>query len=159
MSRLRDIVESMAKTLRDSTFIQTSPAIPVIEEDSKVVVDEINKASGRSQGCFILVAFESASTTNQSPGPDLEECTFTVQVIEMPSIWRSKQRFASCTQIAEACARLLHHHPPADSSGNWLANGVLSLESMEQSSDDSSLIQTLTFNLPTVLDPTAPTRT
>ncbi len=158
MSRLRDIVGSVAKTLRDSTFVKTSPQIPVVEEDSKTVVDEINKAASRAHGCFILVAFGGASTANQSPGPDLVDCAFTVTVIEQPSVWRSKASFVSCTEIAEACARLLHHTSPQDSAGNDLANGVLSLESMEESSDDSSLIQTLTFNLPTILSPTAPTR-
>ena len=158
MSRLRNIVTSVAKSLRDSTFVNTSPVIPVIEEDAKNIVDEINKATGRSHGAFILVAFNSASTTTQSPGPDLNECTFTVTVVEMPQVWRSKQKYVSCTEIAEACARILHHHSPQDSDGNLIANGVLSLESMDQSSDDSSLIQTLSFNLPTVLDPAAPTR-
>jgi len=158
MSRLREIVTSVAKTLRDSTFISTSPVVPVIEEDSKSIVAEINKATGRTYGAFILVAFDSASTATQSPGPDLNECIFTVTVVEMPQTWRTKNNYVSCTEIAEACTRLLHHHPPKDSDGVLLANGVLSLDSMEQSSDDSSLIQTLSFNLPTVLDPAAPTR-
>ena len=156
MSRLREIVTSVAKSLRDSTFVSTSPIIPVIEEDAKNIVAEINKATGRTYGAFILVGFNSASTTTQSPGPDLNECVFTVTVVEMPQIWRSKQKYVSCTEIAEACTRILHHHSPQDSDGVLIANGVLSLESMEQSSDDSSLIQTLSFNLPTVLDPAAP---
>tara|TARA_R100001510_G_C7624316_1_gene184494 strand:+ start:749 stop:1228 length:480 start_codon:yes stop_codon:yes gene_type:complete len=158
MSRIRKIVASIAKSLKDSTFIKTSPVIPVVEEDSKNISDEIAQATGRSGGCFILVSFSSAGTDNQSPGPDLTECVFTVTVIEQPQVWRTKPKFVSCTEIAEACCRILHHTSPKDSSGNDLANGVLSFDSMEQSSDDSSLIQTISFNLPTVLDPTAPTR-
>jgi len=158
MSRIRDIVASIATTLRDSTFVKTSPVIPVVEEDSKNIIEEINRATGRSHGCFILVAFNSASSTTQSPGPDLTDCIFTVTVVEQPQVWRTKPTFVSCTEIAEACARLLHHTAPEDSAGVLLANGVLSFDSMEQSSDDSSLIQTISFNLPCVLDPTAPTR-
>ena len=158
MSRLRDIVGSIAKTLRDSTFVKTTPVIKVVEQDSKSVVAELQEASGRSQGCFILVGFQSAATSNESPGPDLTECVFTCTVVEMPQVWRSKQSWVSCTEIAEACARILHHTSPKDSAGNELANGVLSLENMEESSEDSSLMQTLSFNLPCVLDPTAPTR-
>lgn len=158
MSRIRDIVASIATTLKDSTFVSTSPVIPVVEEDSKDIIDEIARASGRSHGCFILVAFTSASTDNESPGPDLTECVFTVTVVEQPQVWRTKPRFVSCTEVAEACCRLLHHTSPQDSAGVDLANGVLSFESMEQSNDDSSLIQTISFNLPVVLDPTAPTR-
>ena len=158
MSRLRDIVDSVAKTLRDSDFFKTSPVIKVIEEDSKAVAEEINKAAGRGHGCFVLVSFSSASTTNQSPGPDLNECTFIVTVVEMPQIWRSKSSYVSCTEIAEAVARLLHHTSPKDSAGVDLANGVLSFESMEQSSDESSLMQTISFNLPCVLDDATPTR-
>ena len=46
MSRIRDIVASIATTLKESTFVSTSPVIPVVEEDSKDIIDEIARASG-----------------------------------------------------------------------------------------------------------------
>lgn len=159
-SVLRQIVESIARRLTESAFFRTVPKIRVVVEDSKSVMEEIQRASDKSSGCFALVSFASAETDNESPGPYLTTCNFRVQVFEFPQTWRSKPgSVPSCTETAEAVARLLHHYSPTDTDGTTkLANGVLRFDSMEQSNDDSALIQTISFNLPLVLSPSDPTR-
>ena len=158
-SRLRQIVESMAETLGDSDYFQTAPIVPVVVEDSKDVIREIAQASGKAHGAFALVGFDSGDSDNEAPGPFLSECNFTVSVVEFPSLWRSSRRDApSCTEIAEAVARLLHHTEPLDVDGNKIGNGVLSFESMTPTFDESSLTQTVTFSFPLVLSTDTPTR-
>lgn len=158
-SRLRQIVESMAETLGGSDYFNTSPIIPVVVEDSKDVIREIDHASGKAHGAFALVGFDTADTDNESPGPFLSECTFNVSIVEFPSIWRSSRRDApSCTEIAEAAARLLHHTEPLDIDGNRIGNGVLSFVSMTPTFDESSLTQTVSFSFPLVLSTSVPTR-
>lgn len=157
-SRLRKVVASVAETLRESEFVRTSPRIPIIEEDSKAVSEEIAQAAGKAHGCFVIVSFESASTDNEGPGPILSECLFNVAVIEFPGLWRSRANAPTCTEIAEAVARLLHHHAPLDPDGNAIGNGVLSFEEMAQSSGESDLTQTLTFSFPIALSTEAPER-
>ena len=158
-SIIRRIVNEIVETLEMHDFFRTVPKIQVISEESKTVMQEIGKASDKSAGCFVLVGFNSAETDNESPGPYLTTCNFSVSVFEYPSVWRSKPgKVPTCTMIAEAIARILHHSQVVDDEGNNLCNGVLSFERMEQSNDDSALIQTLTFNLPLVLSTDDPTR-
>ncbi len=159
-SILRKIVESIARRLSEAEFFRTVPRVRVIVEDSKSVMEEIARATDKSAGCFAMVAFTSAETDNESPGPYLTTANFAVSCFEYPSVWRSKAGYTpSCTEVAEAVARLLHHYSPTDTDNTTkLCNGVLRFQSMEQSSDDSALIQTITFNLPLVLSPDAPTR-
>lgn len=158
-SIIRKIVESISRRLNDSDFFRTVPRVPVIVEDSKAIIEEISRASDKSCGAFCLVSFAGAETDNESPGPYLSTCTFRVAVIEFPQFWRSKPgKTPTCTEIAEAVCRLIHHYGPTDIDGNALSNGVMQFQEMTASSDDSSLIQTITFFLPLVLSPDVPTR-
>jgi hypothetical protein len=158
-SIIRQIVNDIASTLSDHEFFRTVPQIPVISEESKTVSQEIAKASEQAKGCFVLIGFTGAEADLESPGPYLTTCNFTATVVEYPGFWRSKPgKTPTCTEIAEAVSRILHFTEPVDDDGNKLCNGVISFRGMEQSSDDSALIQTINLQLPLVLSTDDPTR-
>jgi hypothetical protein len=158
-SIIRQIIDEMVSTLADHEFFRTVPQIPVISEESKTVTQEVAKASEQGKGCFVLVGFTGAEADTESPGPYLTTCSFNATVVEFPSVWRSKPgKTPSCTEIAEAISRILHFTEIVDDDGNKLCNGVISFRGMEQSSDESALIQTITFQLPLVLSTDEPTR-
>lgn len=158
-SLIRQVVESMAKTLSESDFFKTSPKIPALVEDRKDIVREIANAMD-SIGAFCLINFDSSGDSDgDTPGPSLGDCTFNVVVSEIPSVWRSKQGFTpSATEIGEAVARLLHHHQPLDSDGNEISGGVLLFQSMKQQVNDSMMQQLVTFTFPIYFPTTAPSR-
>lgn len=158
-SLVRQIVESIAEHLRDSEYFRTVPTIPVLIEDQKDVEKEIVNAAQKT-GAFVMVNFASGETdTDNTPGPYLTTATFQVTVSEIPSIWRSKSRPGpSCTEIAEAVARLLHHVQPADTNDAPLSGGVLLFAGMTQQANESMLQQAIQFTIPIGLSNTAPTR-
>jgi len=158
-SLIRQIVESIAEHLRESEYFRTVPVIPVLVEDQKNVENEIVNAAQKT-GAFVMVNFASGETdTDNTPGPYLTTSTFQVTVSEIPSIWRSKARPGpSCTEIAEAVARLLHHVQPADRDDAPLSGGVLLFAGMSQQANDSMLQQALQFIIPVGLSNEPPTR-
>lgn len=158
-SIIRQIVESIADHLRESEYFRTVPVIPVLIEDQKDVEREIVNAAQKT-GAFVMVNFASGETdSNNTPGPYLSTSTFQVTVSEIPSIWRSKARPGpSCTEIAEACARLLHHHQPINRDEEPLSGGVLLFDGMSQQANESMLQQALTFIIPIGLSNDLPER-
>lgn len=158
-SLIRQVVESMAKTLSESDFFKTSPKIPALVEDRKDIVREIANAMD-SIGAFCLINFDSSGTSDENtPGPELGFCNFTVVVSEIPSVWRSKQGLTpSATEIGEAVARLLHHHQPLDPDGVTISGGVLLFQSMKQQVNDSMMQQLVTFTFPINFPITTPSR-
>lgn len=159
-SMIRQVVDSIVKKLSDHEYFRTSPKIPVIAEDIKDI-DKTIIAAMQSAGVHALVSFQSGETDSPNTvGPYLSDSTFQVTVSEIPSVWRSNkmQSTPSCTMIAEACARILHHHTPVDASGNALTGGVLIFSGMTQLANDSMLQQAITFTLPVPLSNTSPTR-
>lgn len=158
-SLIRQIVEAIAEHLRDSEYFRTVPVIPVLVEDQKDVEREIINAAQKT-GAFVMVNFASGETDSvDTPGPYLSTATFQVTISEIPSIWRSKARPGpSCTEIAEAVARLLHHVQPADRDDAPLSGGVLLFAGMTQQANDSMLQQALQFTIPIGLSNTNPTR-
>ena len=158
-SLIRQIVEAIAEHLRESEYFRTVPVIPVLVEDQKDVEREIVNAAQKT-GAFVMVNFAAGETeTENTPGPFLSTATFQVTVSEIPSIWRSKARPGpSCTEIAEAVARLLHHVQPADRDNAPLSGGVLLFDGMTQQANDSMLQQAITFTIPIGLSNSIPTR-
>ena len=158
-SLIRQIVESIGEQLRASEYFRTVPTIPVLIEDQKDVEREIVNAAQKT-GAFVMVNFASGETdTNNTPGPYLSTANFQVTVSEIPSVWRSKPRHApSCTEIAEAVCRLLHHHQPLDRDGAALSGGVLLFSGITQQANDSMLQQAVTFEIPIGLSNTPPER-
>lgn len=158
-SAIRQVVESMAKTLADSDFFKTSPKIPALVEDRKDIVSEIADAM-KSIGAFCLINFDSSGDSDEdTPGPSLGDCTFNVVVSEIPSVWRSKQGLTpSATEIGEAVARILHHHQPLDPDGNAITKATLRFKSMKQQVNDSMVQQLVTFVFPIYFPLTAPSR-
>jgi hypothetical protein len=159
MSIIRQIVESIAKRLADHDYFRTVPKIPVLVEDQKDVEKSILNAM-QTAGAFVLVNFDGADTDSENtPGPYLSDSSFKVIVSEIPSLWRSRSsKQPSCTEIAEAICRLIHHHQPLDSEGLALSGGVLLFDSMSQQANESMLQQVLTFKLPIGLTNTDPER-
>jgi hypothetical protein len=161
MSIIRQIVESIAATLAAHAYFRTLPNIPVIVEDHRDIDQQIEKAMN-SCGAFVLVNFSSSSTsTGDTPGPYMDECEFLVTVSEIPSVWRQQlgsQSKPSCTEIAEAAARILHHHIPLDQDDAALTGGVLTFSGMEQNAIPPMLQQILKFNCPVGLNNVTPTR-
>lgn len=158
-SLIRQVVESMAKTLSESDFFKTAPKIPALIEDRKDIVREIANAM-ESIGAFCLINFESSGDSDaDTPGPSLGDCSFNVVVSEIPSVWRSKQGLTpSATEIGEAVARLLHHHQPLDPDGVAISGGVLIFQSMKQQVNDSMMQQLVTFAFPINFPITTPSR-
>lgn len=158
-SLIRQIVEAIGEHLRESEYFRTVPTIPVLIEDQKDVEREIVNAAQKT-GAFVMVNFVSGETeTNNTPGPYLSTANFQVVVSEIPSVWRSKSRRApSCTEIAEAVARLLHHVQPADRDDAPLSGGVLLFDGMTQQVNDSMLQQAVTFTIPIGLSNDPPER-
>ena len=158
-SIIRQIVEAIAEHLRDSEYFRTVPVIPVLVEDQKNVENEIVNAAQKT-GAFVMVNFASGETdTDNTPGPYLTTATFQVTVSEIPSIWRSKAKPGpSCTEIAEAVARLLHHVQPADINDAPLSGGVLLFSGMTQQVNESMLQQAIQFTIPIGLSNEPPTR-
>jgi hypothetical protein len=64
----------------------------------------------------------------------------------------------SATEIAEAVARILHHHIPRDINDNALPGGLLTFISMQEEATPPMLQQIVTFNCPIGLQNTTPTR-
>jgi len=161
MSLIRQVVESIAKTLSDHAYFRTVPTIPVLVEDHKDIDRDIEKAMN-SCGAFVVVNFANAQPSSpDTPGPYLDESSFAVTVSEIPSVWRQQagnQAKPSATEIAEAAARILHHHKPTDKDGNELSGGILTFSSMQQEVTPPMLQQVLTFNCPIGLHNTTPTR-
>jgi hypothetical protein len=159
MSIIRQIVESIAAELSAHVYFRTVPRIPVLVEDHKDIETQITNAAN-STGAFVMVSFSDADTDSQdTPGPYLSDSNFKVTVSEIPSVWRSRQGSTpSCTEIAEACARLIHHHQPKAKDGSALSGGVLIFSGMEQSLLPSTLVQTITFQIPIGLSNLTPTR-
>jgi len=158
-SLIRQIVEAIADHLRESEYFRTVPTIPVLVEDQKNVENEIVNAAQKT-GAFVMVNFASGETdTDNTPGPYLSTATFQVTVSEIPSIWRSKAKPGpSCTEIAEAVSRLLHHVQPSDRDDLPLSGGVLLFAGMTQQVNESMLQQAIQFTIPIGLSNTAPTR-
>lgn len=158
-SLIRQVVESMAKTLNESDFFKTSPKISALVEDRKDIVREIENAM-QSIGAFCLVNFESSGNSDgDTPGPSLGDCSFNVIVSEIPSVWRSRQGLTpSSTEIGEAVARILHHHQPLDPDGVALSGGVLIFQSMKQQVNDSMMQQLISFTFPIYFPTTSPSR-
>jgi hypothetical protein len=158
-SLIRQIVEAIAEHLRESEYFRTVPTIPVLVEDQKNVENEIVNAAQKT-GAFVLVNFVSGETDSENtPGPYLSTATFQVTVSEIPSLWRSKVKPGpSCTEIAEAVARLLHHVQPADRDDVPLSGGVLLFAGMTQQVNDSMLQQAVQFTIPIGLPNEIPTR-
>jgi hypothetical protein len=160
-SIIRQIVESIAATLSAHAFFRTLPTIPVIVEDHRDVNAQIEKAMN-SCGAFVVVNFENSNTsTPDTAGPYMDECEFVVTVCEIPSVWRQQvgnQSKPSCTEIAEATARILHHHIPLDADGAALTGGVLIFSGMAQDAIPPMLQQVIRFNCPVGLRNTTPTR-
>lgn len=159
-SMIRQVVDSIVKKLSDHDYFRTSPKIPVIAEDIKDI-DKTILAAEQSAGVHVLVSFQSGEPENgDMVGPYLDTATFQVLVSEIPSVWRSNKMHStpSCTMIAEACARILHHHTPVDTNGAALTGGVLICASISPLSNDSMLQQAVNFTLPVPLSQTSPTR-
>ena len=161
MSLIRQVVESMAKTLSDHAYFRTVPTIPVLVEDHKDIDREIEKAMN-SCGAFIVINFaNSQASSPDTPGPYMDEASFAVTVSEIPSVWRQQAGNSakpSATEIAEAAARILHHHIPLDRDGNALTGGLLTFSQMQQEVNPPMLQQVITFNCPIGLHNTTPTR-
>jgi hypothetical protein len=160
-SIIRQIVESIAATLSAHAYFRTLPVIPVIVEDHRDIDQQIEKAMN-SCGAFVLVNFSNANTdTADTPGPYMDQCEFVCTVAEIPSVWRQQvgnQSKPSCTEIAEAVSRILHHHTPLDKDGDPLTGGVLIFEGMAQDAIPPMLQQIIRFNCPVGLQNTTPTR-
>jgi hypothetical protein len=159
MSIIRQIVESMAKVLADHEYFRTVPKIPVLVEDQKDVEKSILNAM-QTAGAFALINFDSADADSpDTPGPYLNNSSFKVTVSEIPSLWRSRgSNQPSCTEIAEAVCRILHHHQPLDKSGLALSGGVMLFDAMSQQANESMLQQVITFTIPIGLTNTDPER-
>lgn len=158
-SLIRQIVDSIAERLRESEYFRTVPVIPVLVEDQKDVEKSILNAM-QTCGAFVMVNFASAETDSEdTPGPYLSDATFQVTVSEIPSVWRSKARNSpTCTEIAEASARLTHHFQPVDRDGAALSGGVLLFSGMTQQANESMLQQAITLTIPIGLSNILPTR-
>jgi hypothetical protein len=159
MSIIRQIVESIAKRLADHDYFRTVPKIPVLVEDQKDVEKSILNAM-QTAGAFVLINFDSADADSpDTPGPYLNNSSFKVTISEIPSLWRSRGNHQpSCTEIAEAVCRLIHHHQPLDAEGLALSGGVLLFDSMSQQANESMLQQVITFRIPIGLTNTDPER-
>lgn len=160
MSLIRQIVESIAETLRDHDYFRTVPLIPVVVEDAKNIDSEIERAM-KSAGVMCLVNFVGSETdTPDTPGPYMSQSRFQVTVSEIPSVWRSSRagHVPSCTEIAESVARIIHHSQPFDKDGNALSGGYFIFDGMSQLANDSFLTQAVSFNIPIGLSNAEPTR-
>jgi hypothetical protein len=161
MSLIRQVVESMADTLKDHSYFRTVPVIPVLVQDHKDIEREIENAMNKC-GAFVMVNFQSAETDQpDTPGPYMESASFAVTVSEIPSVWRQQvgnMVKPSATEIAEAVARILHHHIPRDIDDNALTGGLLTFISMQEEATPPMLQQIVTFNCPIGLQNTTPTR-
>jgi len=160
MSLIRDITDSIARKLRESEYYRTTPVIPVVSEDSKDIMAEIDAAA--TKGCMVLVNFDSGDdVATDAPGPCIDSASFTVTVSEAPQVWRASSRnlAPSAAAVAEATARLLHHFQPVDRDDAALVSGVLMFDGMQQRANESFLQYVLTFTLPVILgNQTEPTR-
>ena len=161
MSLIRQVVESIAKTLSDHAYFRTVPAIPVLVQDHKDIDRDIENAM-KSCGAFVMVNFTSGQASSpDTPGPYIDEATFSVTISEIPSVWRQQAGNStkpSATEIAEASARILHHHTPTDRDGNALTGGLLTFDQMQEETSPPMLMQVITFNCPIGLQNTTPTR-
>jgi hypothetical protein len=160
MSIIRQIVDSIADTLRAHDYFRTVPLIPVVVEDAKNIDSEIERAM-KSAGVMCLVNFVGAETdTPDTPGPQLTQSRFQVTVSEIPSVWRQSRAgyVPSCTEIAEAVLRIIHHTQPFDKEDVALTGGVFIFDGMSQLANDSMLTQAVSFVIPIQLSNTDPTR-
>lgn len=161
MSLIRQIVESMAKTLKDHAYFRTVPIIPVLVQDHKDIDREIENAMSKA-GAFVMVNFsQSEASSPDTPGPYMDSATFSVTCSEIPSVWRQQagnMSKPSATEIGEAVSRILHHHKPLDSNGDSLTGGILTFNSMQEDATPPMLQQIITFNCPVGLQNTTPTR-
>ena len=90
MSLIRQIVESMAKTLKDHAYFRTVPIIPVLVQDHKDIDREIENAMSKA-GAFVMVNFsQSEASSPDTPGPYMDSATFSVTCSEIPSVWRQQ---------------------------------------------------------------------
>lgn len=161
MSLIRQVVESMAKTLSDHAYFRTVPTIPVLVQDHKDIDRDIENAM-KSCGAFVMVNYTNGQASSpDTPGPYIDEASFAVTVSEIPSVWRQQAGNStkpSATEIAEAAARILHHHIPTDKEGNALTGGLLTFSQMQEETNPPMLMQVITFNCPIGLQNTTPTR-
>lgn len=159
-SLLRQTVESMARTLRESTFFRTSPTIPVLIEDEKDIGKQIENA-GLKIGAFVLVKFDqTGDSIADIPGPNLGDCEFSANVVEVPQIWRQKPGpTPSAAEISEAVANLLQDHRPTDSAGTGFTGGGLVFKSIAPLPPDESTIQFgVTFSIGLSISQDPPSR-
>jgi hypothetical protein len=161
MSLIRQVVESMANTLKDHAYFRTVPVIPVLVQDHKDIDREIENAMNKS-GAFVMVNFQNAETGQpDTPGPYMDNASFAVTCSEIPSVWRQQagnMPKPSATEIGEAVARILHHHIPLDINGAALSGGLLTFTGMQEDATPPMLSQIVTFNCPIGLHNTTPTR-
>ena len=158
-SVLKQTAESMAKALRESDFIRTSPAIPVILDFDKDVFEQINKA-GSNVGAMIVVKFDqTGDSIADVPGPELGDCEFTATVVEVPSVWRSRPGLTPASaQIAEAVAQILQNHRPTDKDGDEYSGSGLVYQSIKSAVDESTVQHAVTFSIELCLPNTPPSR-
>ena len=159
-SLIRQTVESMAKTLRDSTYFRTNPIIPVLVEDEKDIGKQIENA-GLKTGAFVLVKFDqSGESYSDIPGPNLGDCEFTANVVELPQVWRTKPGpTPSAAEISESVANLLQNHRPTDKDGIQLSGGGLVFKTISPLPADESTIQfAVTFAIGLSISKTTPSR-
>lgn len=159
MSIIRQIVDSIAETLSAHPFFRTVPKIPVLVEDGKDIETSIATAM-KSAGAFCLVHFESGETESaDTPGPYLSNSQFRVTVSEIPAVWRSKSgNTPSCTEIAEAVSRILHHTQPLDKNEQPLSGGTMIFAGMESQTNESMLQKVVNLTIPVGLSTDEPTR-
>jgi len=158
-SILKQTTESMARALRASDFIRTSPVLPVLLDDDKEIFAQIENA-GNKTGAFIIIKFDSSGDSDSdAPGPDLGDCQFIATCVEIPSIWRQKQGpTPSAAQIAEAVANILQNHRPTDANGDEYCGGGLIFQSIKSATDESTNQYAVTFSIGLYLPQSAPSR-
>lgn len=159
-SLLRQTSESMAKTLRESNYFRTVPTIPVLVEDEKDIMKQIENA-GLKIGAFVVVKFDqTGDSMTEIPGPNLGDCEFSVNVIEVPQIWRQKPGpTPSAAEISEAVANIIQNHRPTDKDGNLLTGGGLVFKSISPlPGEESSMQFGVTFSVGLSISQTTPSR-
>jgi hypothetical protein len=150
----------MAKALRDHVYFRTSPLIPVLVEDEKDIFKQIENAGQRS-GAFVVVKFDqSGDSVSDIPGPNLGDCQFTANVVEIPQIWRQKPGpTPSAAEISEAVANILQNHRPTDKDGELLTGGGLVFQSiLPLPPDESSMQFGVSFTIGLSISQTSPSR-
>jgi hypothetical protein len=159
MTTSADITNFIGRKLSESEYFSTSPTIPVVVEESKNPMAEIQSAASKI-GAFAQVGIRRMVANNAgTPGPYFDSSEWVVTIRELPQVWRAGSgNRPSAASIAEAAARILHLQMPTDIEGNPIVKMNLRAGEINILPDESFLIYQLSLSGVVALPNTTPTR-